>query len=351
MKKLKFGAAVAAFSLVAGFAFAETEVSVSNKVESDLVNIEKVGDESNNDFAGIKNKTSFEYTSEKVDALLELEFWSTKKTTAADKDYFAVGHTEDDAAGYDFGDSYIEVRPFEQLGFEFHEKVWTAGSYFPIWDDNASSGNIGSDFGVLVRPAEGLVIGAGLDFVSAFGNDDEKPVANFGAEYTTEQFAVGAAVRNVAGGDDELSFGIFGSLLSVENLNLNAGFAYNDSVEPDVGAVNGDLLTLGATWEKDALHAALDLATNFGSSEDQEYDLYAAVSVGYNITEDLSADCAVAAVLDFESDDLKKADERFHINPSVTYTTGNHEFSAGVNIFIGEDYSCVNFPVSWTYNF
>lgn len=353
MKKIKFSAAIAALAVVSGFAFAEPEFSFSNKVSSDVVNIENEGDDSDTSFAGIKNKTSFEFTSEKVDALIEAVFWSTQETDEKnpldkddDKDYFGIG-TQD---SFDFGDTYIEVRPFDFLGFEFHEKVMTAGSYFPIWDDNASSGNIGSDFGVLVRPVEGLVIGGGVDFLSAFGHDDKKPLINFGLEYANDSFALGGAVRNVAGGDD-FSFGVFGSLLSVEDLVMNLGFAYNDAVEPDVGTISGNLLTFGGTYEKDSFHSAWEFATNFASSDDKEYDFYVAAAAGFNITEDFSADCELATSLDAESDDDKKADARFQVKPSVTYTLGNHEFSAGVNVIFGEDYSCVNFPVHWKYSF
>ena len=352
MKKLKLAASIAAISLVSGFAFAEPEFSFSNKVSSDIVNIEKEGDDSKTSFAGIKNKTVFEFSSEKVDAGIEAVFWSVQDTDIKDplnpdddKDYFALGYL-----GFDFGDTFVEVRPFDFLGFEFHEKIWTAGSYLPIWDDNASSGNIGSDFGVVVRPVEGLLIGGGLDFLSAFGHDEEKPVINFGAEYANDDFAIGGTLRNVAGGE-AFSFGVFGSLTTVEDLVLNMGFAYNDTVEPDVGAVSGNLLTFSGTWEKDAFHLAWDFATNFGISEDKVCDFYIAAAAGYNITEDFSADCEVAALLDTESDAAKKGDARFQVKPSVTYTLGNHEFNAAVSVFFGENYSCVNFPVYWKYSF
>ena len=344
MKKNKLFTALAAFTMVSGAAFAETEFSVSNEVSSDIVNIEKVEDDSDTSFAGIENKTSFEFTSEKVDAFLELSFWSDK-ATEGDDDYFAIG-----TGGFDFGDSYIEIRPFEHVGFEFHEKIFTAGSYLPVWDDNASTGNIGSDFGLVIRPVDGLIIGGGLDFVSKVAHDDENPIVNFGLEYASEDFAVGGAVRNVAG-ENDFSFGVFASILSVENLTLNFGFAYNDAVEPDVGTVEGNLLTFGGSYEQDAFHSAWDFATNFTDSDDQEYDFYIAAALGYNFTENFSADCAFATVLDGESDDDKKADERFNVNPSITYTVGNREFGAGVNIFFGENYSLVSFPVYWEYSF
>lgn len=366
MIKSKVVAAVA-LSLACGFAFAETEVSFSNKVSSDIVNIVKEGDEdTDSDFAGIKNKSVFEYSSEKLDAMIELVFWSNKVAAPSDgEDAFALGVTDEDSSGpgYDFGDTYIEVRPLDILGFEFHEKMWAAGSYFPIWDDNVSTGNIGSDLGAIVRPMEGLVIGAGLDFTSVFGHDDYKPVVNFGAEYTTDAFALAATVRNVADNSasevneaDGFGFGVYGSLLKIEGLVLNAGFGYNTSVEPDVvkaggSVVAGNLFTAAATYEKDAFHAALDFATNFTDSKDNEYDFYIAATAGYNVIESLSLDCAFATALDAESDSDKKVDARFHVNPAVTYTLGNHELSAGVNVFFGEDYTNVNFPVYWKYSF
>ncbi len=353
MKKIKTLAAFAVLSVVSGFAFAESEFAFTNKLSSDVVVIETEGDNSDTSFAGFKNQTTFEFTSKKVDAVADLTFWSTKETDIKnpldlndDKDYFAIGTND----SFDFGDSYIEVRPFDFLGFEFHEKVMTAGSYLPVWDDNASSGNIASDFGVLVRPFEGFVFGAGVDFISAFGHDDKKPLINLGLEYANDSFAVGGVVRNVAG-EDDFSFGVFGSLLSVDNLVLNFGFAYNDAVEPDVGAVSGNLLLLGGTYEKDSFHSAWDFATNFASSDDNEFDFYIAAAAGYNVTDDFSADCELAAALDAESDENKKADARFQVKPFVTYTLGNHEFSAGVNVIFGEDYLCVNFPVHWKYSF
>lgn len=364
MIKSKFAAACAVLALASGFAFAESEFSFSNKVSSDIVNITKEGDaDTDSEFAGIKNKSVFEFSSDKVNAMVELVFWTTKEAGTDGDDVLALGHPEGETAGYDFGDTFVEVRPFDFLGFEFHEKMWTSGSYFPIWDDNASAGNMGSDFGAVILPLEGLKIGAGLDFLSVFNDSDVKPVVNFGAEYANEVFALGAAVRNVADADasendlyeaDGISFGVYASLLKVEGLVLNAGFGYNTAVEPDVtkeggSLVKGNIASLTGTYEKDAFHSALDFATNFGNSDDGEYDFYIAASAGYNVIEDLSLDCAFATALDAESDSAKKADARFQINPSATYTVGNHEFSAGVNVFFGEDFTKVNFPIYWKY--
>ena len=365
MIKSKVAAIGLALIMTSGLAFADSEFSFTNKVSSDIVNIAKEGDsDTDSTFAGIKNKTTFEFTSDKVDAMVELVFWSVKAPEDDNNDYFLLGASASEGAeaGYDFGDTFVEVRPFDFLGFEFHEKMWTSGSYFPIWDDNASAGNIGSDLGAIISPVEGLKIAAGCDFGSLFGKGDYKPVVNFGAEYANEVFALGAAVRNIADESvnpvstvDGIQFGVYGSFLKAEGLVLNAGFGYNTSVEPDVAAagggfINGNVFSLTGTYEKEAFHSALDFATNFADSDDMEYDFYLALSAGYNVLESLSLDCAFATALDAESDSDKKRDARFQVNPTLTYTLGNHEFSAGVNVFFGEDYTNVNFPVYWKYS-
>ena len=369
MFKSKIAAVGVALSLASSFAFAEAEVSFSNKLSSDIVNITKEGDaDSESTFAGIKNKTTFEYSSEKVDAGIELVFWSIHEDVFEEGEkYFGIGANEDPGFGYDFGDTFVEVRPFDFLGFEFHEKVWATASYFPIWDDNASTGNLGSDLGLLIRPVEGLTLAGGIDFFSVFGHDTYKPVVNFGAAYTNDVFELAATVKNICDNKetdvnnrDGFAFGVYASLLKIEGLVLGAGFGYNDSVAPDVTkihtsgkeGVSGNIMTLTATYELDAFHTAGEFATNFtNNKEDAEYDFYLAVTAGYNVLENLSADCAFAAALDAESDEEKKVENVYQINPSVTYTLGNHELSAGVNIFYGKDYSNVNFPVYWKYSF
>ena len=368
MFKSKITAVSTALCLACGFAFAEdAEIAFSNKLSSNIVDIIKEGDaDSKSEFSGIKNKTVFEFASEKLDAGIELVFWSKKiKNSEDDKDLLAIGASSIDSDGYgfDFGDTFVEVRPFDFLGFEFHEKMWTSGSYFPIWDDNVSTGNIGSDFGAVIRQIEGLTVGAGLDFASIFGHSDAKPVVNFGAEYTNDVFALGAAVRNVADNTfkeanekDGIAFGVYGSFLKVEGLVINAGYGYNTSIDPDVtrvggSEVSGNLLTSTGTYEMDAFHAAYEFATNLVSSKEKVYDFYIAATAGYNVIEPLSLDLTFATALDAESDSEKKVDNRFQVKPHATYTIGNHKLSAGVNFFFGKDFSRIDFPVYWKYSF
>lgn len=369
MFKSKIAAVSTALSLACGFAFAEdAEIAFSNKLSSNIVDITKEGDaDSKTDFSGIKNKSVFEFASEKLDAMIELVFWSKKGTNPddEDKEFFAIGAKDNESNdyGFDFGDTFIEVRPFDFLGFELHEKMWTSGSYFPIWDDNVSTGNIGSDLGAVVLPLEGLKIAAGLDFASVFGHSDAKPVVNFGTEYTNDIFALGAAVRNVADNTfneanekDGISYGLYGSFLKVEGLVLNAGFGYNTSIDPDVvkvggSEVKGNLLTSSGTYEREAFHAAYEFATNFVSSKEKIYDFYIAATAGYNVLEPLSLDLTFATALDAESDSEKKVDNRFQLQPHVVYTLGNHEFKAGVNFFFGEEFSRINIPVYYKYSF
>ena len=358
IKSSKIAALSAALALVSGLAFADSEVSFTNKLSSDIVEIENNDDDSETSFAGFKNKSTFEYTSDNLDAMLEMTFWSKVATDPKnpldaddDKDYFAIGD-----GGYDFGDSYIEFRPFEVLGIEFHEKVFVAGSYLPVLDDNIATGNIGSDLGLLIRPVESLVFGAGLDFISAFGHDDRKPIFNFGVEFANEDFSIGGSVRNVVGdeneenGTDELAFGVFTQLKMIEDFEFNLGFAYNDSVEPDVGAVSGNLLTAGITYTAESFWIGLDAVTNFGNSDDFQYDLYSGLVAEFNLNDNFVLGGVFANTLDFESDDDKDIAPNFQINPYVTVTVEKHEFSAGVNIFFTtENTSNISFPVYWKY--
>lgn len=66
MKKI-FAIVCAAFVASAAFAIDGVKVSYKNKLSSDIVNI-TTGDDGETSFAGIKDKSSVDFKSEKVDA-------------------------------------------------------------------------------------------------------------------------------------------------------------------------------------------------------------------------------------------------------------------------------------------
>lgn len=331
--------AVVAAAAVAGSAFADVELSFSNEVSSDIVNvtIPKDGDSSAS-FAGITETASVEVTSDRVDAGLEVSFSFNVNDDDALAD--SKGNSKwANLAGYEIDDYYIEFRPVDILTLGFHDSIFTPGSYLPVEDDNLGNGNLGSDFVLCLRPIEGLRATAGIDFVSYFGHEDfDAAKLNFGIDYTTDAFSAGAALRDVI---NNFGFGVFGALTAVDGLNLTAGFAYND----EFADVAGNLLSVGASYDiTDSLSAALDFVTNFG---DDGNDMYVGASCAFGATDALELSLAGTFKNDFDADDSSV----ISVEPGVTYTVGNHEFGFAVSLEFANDETALAFPISWTYSF
>ena len=360
LKSKKVVAGLAALSL-AGVSFAEVELSFSNKVSSDIVNIESAKQDDDSivttyGFAGVENNTVVEFVSDKVDAALDISFFmnTIDSTNSNGEDYTYVKFFGDEAAvyvGYLINDYYIEYRPFEVLTFGFHDTINTDGSYLPVWDDNAATGNLGSDFVVCLRPITGLRIASGFDFVSSIGADKNEPynnfILNFGIDYTLEDtFSIGFTARNVL--VDERSFGIYGSFGGIDGLNLTAGFGINDE---GVGEyeVAGNVLMLGASYDYDDkdMAFAFDFATNF-TNEDSDADLYLGATWNWGFTDDWECGLELLGGWDFNTD---PAAGTFRVHPSATWSHGIHSVEAGVQFDFSEDVFGVCFPVSYTIEF
>lgn len=213
--KINFKGAVAfaAASLLSVSAFAQT-VEFTNELSSDVTAIRKGKvynggeDETTKDFAGLEENVVATFTSEKVDAELDVTFilddWNDRN----------FGFAWDDVSWF------VEYRPVEMVALGFHEDVWLEGSYLPIYDDNVALGNLGSEgFTVAVTPIEGLKLAVtvpfgGEDNVNYFTSKDENNDTvnlniGFGAEYAFEEmFTIGAAVSNVSDSDNR-GFGVY----------------------------------------------------------------------------------------------------------------------------------------------
>ncbi len=333
MKKTLLAFAVMAVATL-GFAD-EAEVSFYNKVSSDIVSVSipKEGDTSG-DFAGIKDKVKAEFTSEKVDAAVELSFSFNTKTNTDDSVYAGL-------FGLSVDDYYVEFRPVDIFTVGWHDTISTDGSYLPIEDGNLSNGNLGSDFVGVLRPIKDFRIAAGVDFDSFFGKKDDDsnkgPNLNFGADYTTEAFSVGAALRNPI---NNLGFGVYGSLSAVENLWADAGFSYNDSFKE----VSGNILSLGATYDVGICSLAFDFATNFGN-EDSAEDLYVGLSAGFGVTDALTLTATTQAQFDFNTSDSQD----ILVEGAAEYVVGKNTFSAAVDVEFTATATTVSFPVYWKY--
>ena len=331
-KKLVITAALCAFT--AAFSFAQ-EVTFENKLSSEIVNINISDDDTETSFAGFENETSAEYSSDKLDMGLTLKF--------------NIGKEEDDSISIgaeSFVDDYfIEFRPIDLLGIGFHKGYSVAGSYLPCLDGEIEAANIGSDFGVFVRPIEGLVIAGGIDFISYFGRDGEKPLFNAGAEYTLgETVAFGAAVRNIA--SDDRSFGAYASYTGLENFTINAGFTYNGAIE-DYN-ISGNLVNAALIYTNDPLSIFADAVFAVGGDEDEANELYTAANVTYQITEPLSVNLYGYFTTDFDNDDSWCVG----VNPSVDYQlTERNTIGGGVFVNVMKSLKSISFPVYWKYAF
>lgn len=357
LKSKKVVAGLAALSL-AGVSFAEVELSFSNKVSSDIVNItsEKQDDDSvvsTTSFAGVTNKTVVEVTSDKVDIGLDIRFFMNTfdSVNSNGQNYTYASFYGDQVYGYFIKDYYIEYRPFEILTFGFHDTINTEGSYLPIWDDNASTGNLGSDFVVCLRPITGLRIASGFDFISSIGADKNEVnnnfILNFGVDYTLEDtFSLGFTARNVL--IDERAFGFYGSFEGIEGLYLSAGFGINEEGVGEYG-VAGNVLMFGASYdyEDKAMSFAFDFATNF-TNDASETDLYIGGTWAWGFTEDWECALELLSGFDFNTNPDTGV---FRVHPYVTWSHDIHSVEAGVQFDITDNVFGVCFPVSYKVEF
>ncbi|HBP10159.1 MULTISPECIES: hypothetical protein [unclassified Treponema] len=377
--KINFKGAVAfaAAALLSVSAFAQS-VEFTNELSSDVATIRKGKvynggeDETTKDFAGLEENVVATFTSEKVDAELDVTFilddWNDKN----------FGFAWDDVSWF------VEYRPVEKIALGFHEDVWLEGSYLPIYDDNVALGNLGSEgFTVAATPIEGLKIavtvpfGEGDDGVNYFTRKDEddetvKLNIGFGAEYAFEEmFTVGAAVSNVADSDNR-GFGVYAMLkpLAEQDFVIRVGYSYSKaegeiteddevvgkyyenkiddlSISEDFGVFGKSLFNVSVEYSLDALSFSAETLFNT-DDKSSDYDMYFAACVGYELSESLSADVTGKFLFDNSSNG---AESVIGVNPNVAYTFGNHTFSAGLNYETCDGDSFISIPLSWGYSF
>ena len=323
--------AVAAF--IASISFAQ-EVTFENKLTWGVTDISISESSTDTSLSAFKNKAKSEYSSDKLDLGVEIEFTASKNGSV-----FEFG--SDDF----ISDAFIEFRPVNALGIGFHRSYPVAGSYLPCLEKELDDANMGSDFGLFVRPVEGLVVAGGLDFISYFGHDDEKPMVNFGAEYTfAEAVAFGFAVRNVV--SDERTFGAYASYTGIEGLTLNAGFTYNGNLE-DYN-VTGNLINAAVMYNINSFGIYANAVLSVGGEADVDNELYSAANLTYMINDTLCANLYGGFSSDFDNDDSWAIE----VSPGIGYSFNEHN-TVGASVFacIMKDTTMLSFPVYWKYTF
>ncbi len=360
---LRLLAAFMALALFSATAFAQATVELTNELSSDITafrNGKAYNDGesgSDADFAGIEENVIVTFTSEKVDAELDVTF--------------ILDDWNDENLGVQWDDIswYVEFRPIEMIALGFHEDIYAEGSYLPIYDDNLAPANLGSTgFTVAVMPIEGLKIAVTApfeydEFINYFDGrdeDGEKMMFNFGlgAEYAFgELFTIGAAVQDIID-NDERSFGVFASLkpLSEQDLVFRAGYSYSKlkdtgfddlSISEDFGIAGENVINFSAEYSIEALSLAAEFVTNT-NADDSDFDMYFAVFAQYEFTESIGANITGKFLFDLSSDG---EDPVIGVNPNVFYVLGNHTFSAGLNFETCGGDTFFSIPLVWNYSF
>lgn len=326
MKILKTVAALAALSTAAS-AFAEVNLTASNKLKSDVVVLTHTdaADETTNTFPGIKNVINAEVTSDHVDAMVE--------GTIVFKDFTSQN---DVALAWDgvVSDWYVEARLLDDMfTLGFHDNIHPEGSYLPVFDDNVAYGNIGSDgFTLVYRPIEGLRLGLSLPFGADEYNwlkvdgakkdttaESERTTnIRIGAIYDMGIAEFGASVQDALDSDQRslgfyvYSAGLFGQ---VKGVDLRAGFVHSWGVAAieeiaslagfSVGIQGENLWNIAfEVSEIIPVNLAVEAAGNTDSNTEVApdsanlYDMYFGAKVGFDINEQLSAFVQEKTLLD-----------------------------------------------------
>ena len=381
VNKLLAAGAVLAFAVM-GSVFAEGDFTFENKISTDTVMLGDAADD-NHRFPGVTEQMIVEYLGEKVDAKADIGIGLFGYNEGVDPNKETIIRLRGFYLGID-GGYYVKFRPIEMLQFALasgSEREYASGAYMSVLDEKLVSGLYTGMVGLLVKPIDGLSIGAGLDLDSYLVNTNdgaEKARLNFGAEYAVENIgSFGLAFTNVF---NHFGFGAYAKLTAISGMDIYAGFSFKNDLGYNyisfgniIGGTNyvSGKLILNAGLEYtgvDKLTLAADLGTNlFTQTESQYYDLYLGFKAAYDVNENLSV--GGKANLFFDVVDENNDENRDYcyspiisISPEVSYKTGNHKFTAGLKMEFWHTYSIwkdveresrfgMCFPVSWSYSF
>lgn len=237
--------------------------------------------------ANVSERLQLDYSSEKIDGRLRLEFNANNKIDGKNAPVRLRG--------------FARFTPVEQIQFaagnDFFTKYGVSAAYFAAADDTYSSGKMAES---------GLAFTAKFNtfkFVANWAGDSQadnldKLGLNFGADFVIpDTVKIGTTLKNIT--SDDRTFGIFAGLGSVENLVLNAGYIYNAN---DIFPAKHALQASAAYTFKDAgINVAADvvsvLTNEFvkdgeteeykNSDGDKVYPFYTRVAASYSATENL----------------------------------------------------------------
>lgn len=244
-------------------------------------------DEFESSVANVSERLQLDYSSEKIDGRLRLEFNANNNINGKNAPVRLRG--------------FARFTPLEQIQFaagnDFFTKYGVSAAYLAAADDTYSSGKMAES---------GLAFTAKFNtfkFVANWAGDSQvdnldKLGLNFGADFVIpDTVKIGTTLKNIT--SDDRTFGIFAGLGSVENLVLNAGYIYNAN---DVFPAKHALQASAAYTFKDAgINVAADVVSVLtneyvkdgeteeykNSDGDKVYPFYTRVAASYSATENL----------------------------------------------------------------
>lgn len=244
-------------------------------------------DEFESSVANVSERLQLDYSSEKIDGRLRLEFNANNNINGKNAPVRLRG--------------FARFTPVEQIQFaagnDFFTKYGVSAAYLAAADDTYSSGKMAES---------GLAFTAKFNtfkFVANWAGDSQvdnldKLGLNFGADFVIpDTVKIGTTLKNIT--SDDRTFGIFAGLGSVENLVLNAGYIYNaNDVFPAKHALQA---SAAYTFKNAGINVAADvvsvLTNEFvkdgeteeykNSDGDKVYPFYTRVAASYSATENL----------------------------------------------------------------
>ncbi len=262
-------------------------MSWSRKKDDPATTDRDESDEFESSVANVSERLQLDYSSEKIDGRLRLEFNANNKIDGKNAPVCLRG--------------FARFTPVEQIQFaagnDFFTKYGVSAAYLAAADDTYSSGKMAES---------GLAFTAKFNtfkFVANWAGDSQadnldKLGLNFGADFVIpDTVKIGTTFKNIT--SDDRTFGIFAGLGSVENLVLNAGYIYNAN---DIFPAKHALQASAAYTFKDAgINVAADVVSVLtneyvkdgeteeykNSDGDKVYPFYTRVAASYSATENL----------------------------------------------------------------
>ena len=289
-------------------------MSWSRKKDDPATTDKDESDDFESSTAAVSERLQLDYSSEKIDGRVRLEF------------------NADQLSGKDAPVSFrgfARFTPVEQIQFaagnDFFTKYGVSAAYLAAADDTYSSGKMAES---------GLTFNtkfSGLKFVANWAGDSkvdniDKLGLNFGADWVIpDAVKLGATFKNVT--SDDRTIGVFAGLGSVENLVLNAGYIYNDNDK--FAAKHALQVSAGYTFKDAGIKVSADVISALtneyvkngeteeykNSDGDKIYPFYTRAAASFAVTENVSVKGDVYLSTIFGQDNSTKT----VVYPSVSY--------------------------------